>query len=373
MERKNGNIYLKILLNIVIYALLIFIIFYFGPRILGFFLPFVVAWIIALIANPLVHFLENKINLRRKYSSVLIIIIVLGVIVLGLYSVISFVIEQSVLLVNELPSIASTLSKTLDQVVINLNETVSGLPQIIQEPVMELGESIRINVIAFISDARIPEATIGFTRNIFDYILFLILVFIASYFFIKDNDSILNRLKSITPKSVQERYDLIQYHFKYAVGGYVKAQLKLMLMVIIILYIGFKFLGTNYAFLIALITGFIDLLPILGTGFIIWPWAAVEFILGNYVDGTILLAIYLICQFLKNVLQPKVVGDSVGIDTLTTFVLMFIGYQLRGVTGLILAVPFGLILYNLYKVGMFDNIIRGFKILFRDINEYRKF
>lgn len=373
MKRKNGNIYLKILINILIYALVIFVVVYLGPRILRFFLPFVVAWVIALIANPLVHFLENKIKLRRKYSSVLIIIVVIAIITFALYGIFSFIVEQSVILVNELPAIAASATRTLDQVIINLNETLGGLPEVVQEPLMELGESIRVNVIAFISDARIPEATIGFTRNILDYLIFLVIVFIASYFFIKDSDSIINTIKEHTPPSIKEKYDLIIYHFKYAVGGYVKAQLKLMLMVIIILYIGFKIIGTQYAFLIALITGFVDLLPILGTGFVIWPWAAVEFILGNYFVGTVLLVFYVICQVLKNVLQPKVVGDTIGIDTLTTFILMFIGYQFAGVLGLILAVPIGLILYNLYKVGMFDNIIRGFKIITKDINEYRKF
>lgn len=373
MERKDGNIYLKILVNILIYALIFFVVVYLGPRVLSFFLPFVVAWIIAWIANPLVQFMENKINLRRKYSSVLIIIFVIGLVVFGLYALVSFIIEQSVALVDELPSIATTITTTLDQVVYNLNETLSGMPLAIQEPIIELGESIRINVIAFISNASIPEATLGFTRNIFDYILFTILVFIASYFLIKDNDRILNTVKEATPATVLEKYDLIQYHFKYAVGGYVQAQLKLMLMVIVILYIGFKFIGARYAFLLAILTGIIDLLPILGTGFVIWPWAVIELILGNYFNASLLMIIYVVCQFLKNILQPKVVGDSVGVDALTTFVLMFIGYQLKGVTGLILAVPIGLILFNLYQVGMFDNIIRGFKILFKDINAYRKF
>lgn len=373
MEKRSENIYIKILVNIIIYIAVILFMIFLGPKIFRFFLPFIIAWFIAWIANPFVQFLDRRLNLVRQYSSILIIFMVITLVVFGSYLIISVVIERSAALISELPDIVETINSTLNQVTLNLNQMLSRVPLVIQEPIIELEESIRLSIITFLSDARIPEATIDFTRNIFDYIIFTVIVFIASYFFIKDNNRITTKLKQITPDNVRAQYELVQYHFKYAVGGYVKAQLKLMGIVIVILYIGFKIINIRYAFLIALIAGFVDLLPILGTGFIIWPWAAIELILGNYFIATFLIVLYVICQFIKNILQPKIVGDTVGIDALTTFVLMFIGFRLSGVFGLILSVPVGLILYNLYKVGMFDNIIRGFKILFKDINEYRKF
>ena len=115
------------------------------------------------------------------------------------------------------------------------------------------------------------------------------------------------------------------------------------------------------------------MLPVFGTGFILWPWALIEFILGNYFVAMYLMGIYVVCQIIKNALQPKMVGDSVGIDPLATLLFMYIGYRLGGIIGLIVAIPIGLIIANLYRAGMFDNIIRGLKILTKDINQYRKF
>jgi predicted PurR-regulated permease PerM len=86
-----------------------------------------------------------------------------------------------------------------------------------------------------------------------------------------------------------------------------------------------------------------------------------------------LIVVYLVCQITKQLLQPKMVGDSIGISPLSTLVFMFIGYRFYGVLGMILGIPVGMVCVNLYRIGAFDRIIRGFKIIARDINDFRKF
>ena len=373
MERKNENIYFKILINILIYALVILFIFLLAPDLLRFFLPFIIAWFIAWIANPLVQFLEKRLKIVRNYSSVLIIFLVIGLIAFLLYALGRFVFVQVSILINDFPNIVKIVSDTFDQVNANLSQILSGLPVAIQDPIYQFGESLRVSLNNFIANARLPEATLGFTRNLGDYLLFIITMFITAYFFIKDRETILGKMRGKTPDGILEKFELIKDQFNYALSGYVKAQLKIMVVVVIILYIGFKIIGTRFAFLLALLTGFVDILPIFGTGFVLWPWAIIEVILGNYVDAIVLMSLYLVTQLIKNIIQPKLVGDSVGLNPLTTLIFMYTGYQIAGFIGLILSIPTGLILRSLYRVGVFDNIIRGFKILVHDINDYRKF
>ncbi|HHU73590.1 MAG TPA: AI-2E family transporter, partial [Clostridiales bacterium] len=151
------------------------------------------------------------------------------------------------------------------------------------------------------------------------------------------------------------------------------AQFKIMLVLTIVMFVGFEILRVDYSFLLALGIAFLDFLPVFGTGAILWPWAVVSMISGNYFMAVGLIVIYLICQILKQVLQPKMVGDSIGISPLATLIFMFIGYKFYGVLGMILGIPIGMVLINLYRIGMFDRIIRGFKIIIHDINEFRKF
>ena len=66
-------------------------------------------------------------------------------------------------------------------------------------------------------------------------------------------------------------------------------------------------------------------------------------------------------------------GDSIGISLLSILVFLYIGYRLYGVIGMIIGVPLGMVVVNLYRIGMFDRLIRGFKIIIHDLNEFRKF
>lgn len=373
MERRKENIYLKIFVNILIFVVVALFVIFLAPGLLRFFLPFILAWLIAWIANPLVQFLEKRLKIVRNYSSVIIIFLVIGLIASILYALGRFLFIQISLLVNDFPNIVALISETFDQVNYNLSEILSGLPEAVQEPIYQLETSLRLSLNNFIANARLPEATLGITRNLGDYLLFVITMFITAYFFIKDRDTILAKIRSKTPESVLEKFDLIKNQFNYALGGYIKAQFKMMLVVSAILYVGLKLIGTRFSFLIALLIGFIDLLPIFGTGFVLWPWTVVELILGNYFDAVVLISLYVVCQLIKNIIQPKLVGDSVGLNPMATLFLMYVGYEIAGFLGLILSIPAALVLINLYRIGMFDNIIRGFKILITDINEFRKF
>jgi predicted PurR-regulated permease PerM len=96
-------------------------------------------------------------------------------------------------------------------------------------------------------------------------------------------------------------------------------------------------------------------------------------ITGNYVRAIGLVVIYLICQVVKQILQPKMVGDSIGLHPLTTLIFMFIGYKQYGVFGMIIGIPIGMVLVNMYRIGMFERLIKGFRIIAHDLNEFRKF
>ena len=158
-----------------------------------------------------------------------------------------------------------------------------------------------------------------------------------------------------------------------AIGGYLKACFQIMIVVFVILFTIFLIMGQKYAALIALITAFLDFLPFLGTGIILTPWAIYEIITGDYKAAVILVAAYFISLFVHRILEPKLIGDSVGMSPFLTLISMFIFYRLIGMLGLIVGIPIAMVLQAFYEGGVFDNTIRGIKILVKDINEYRKF
>ena len=165
---------------------------------------------------------------------------------------------------------------------------------------------------------------------------------------------------------------MIRDNFGKAFGGYFKAQFKIMIVITLILFIGLEILRVDYSFVIALIIAFLDLLPVLGTGTVLGPWTVIEIFNGNYLFAVGLVALYIICQVVKQVLQPKMVGDSIGMNPLLTLFFMFVGYKFGGMAGLIIGIPVGMVLVNFYQAGVFDDVIADFKTVAADINNLRK-
>ena len=140
----------------------------------------------------------------------------------------------------------------------------------------------------------------------------------------------------------------------------------------IILILGFMIIGINFSFLLALLIAFLDFLPFLGTAISFVPWAIYEFMIGNYRLAISLLVLYAVTQLVRQAIQPKFVGDSVGLNPLLTLVLIYIGYKVGSVLGMIFAVPIGMIVINLFKAGAFDYILNDVKILVEGVLSLRK-
>ena len=164
---------------------------------------------------------------------------------------------------------------------------------------------------------------------------------------------------------------MVMDNLKYAVGGYFKAQLKIMVVVFSILLIGFLLLGVHFSFLLAFLIAFLDFLPFFGTGTALIPWAFYKFMTGEYKMTAGLIVLYGITQLVRQLIQPKLVGDSMGMKPLVTLVFLYAGYRIGGVFGMIFAVPVGLIAINLYKAGAFDYILVDVKILLEGVLSLR--
>ena len=159
-----------------------------------------------------------------------------------------------------------------------------------------------------------------------------------------------------------------------ALAGYLKACFKIGIIIFFVLWFIFGVvIGAKYSALLALVTAFLDFLPFLGTGIIITPWAIYCIITGEYVTVVILAVAYVISLLTHRLLEPKLIGDSVGMSPFATLISMFICYRLIGMLGLIVGIPIGMILIAFHEQGVFESQIRGIKILAHDINEYRKY
>jgi len=218
------------------------------------------------------------------------------------------------------------------------------------------------NIVGNISTPTVSAAG-KVAKSIPSILIGTIVTFVSAYFFISDRDEVLRWAKKVTPDPIVSRMTMVCDNLKYAVGGYFKAQLKIMGVVFVILMIGFMLMGLNFTFILAIFIAFLDFLPFFGTGTALIPWALYKFLVGDYKTVVGLVILYGVTQLVRQLIQPKLVGDSMGMNPLLTLVFLYMGYRVGGIFGMIFAVPVGLIVINLYKAGAFDYILNDVRIL----------
>lgn len=347
---------------------------YFGYKLLGFFMPFVIGWLIASVASPVVVWLERRMNLIKKWGSALIIISVLGLVGLLIYLSVSTLAREIAILTQDIPDMYQDLESGMDTIGESLNGIFRMLPSGIRtgwHTMMNNLDQTMGEIIGRLSEPTVSAAG-RFAMGIPSALVATIVTFISAYFFIADREEVLLWAKRIAPDALVTRMTMVVDNFKYAVGGYFKAQFKIMAVVYVLLAAGFLILRVHFAFLLALLIAFLDFLPFFGTGTALLPWVFYKFMMGEYRMVVGLLILYGVTQLVRQLIQPKLVGDSMGLNPLVTLALLYAGYKMGGVLAMIFAVPVGMIVINLHKAGAFDYILDDVRILAEGILSLRE-
>lgn len=372
--RQSIKTYLKVILNLITALIVLLLCIFLLPKCIFFFMPFVIGWIISLIAAPVVRFFEEKLKVRRKGASVIVIVAVLSAVILLFYGIGAKLIKEGISFVNELPMLWEGIMEEFNQVGENLEGVYNRLPEDMQQTLDNIGSQMGEYFGSLMEGVGRPtfEAVGNVAKQLPDIFLGVVMCILSAYFFVADKSYMSNIMKKYVPDSVRYRFDLIRRSFRNAVGGYFKAQFKIECWIYILLVIGLLALHVRYALLVALGIAFLDFLPVFGTGTVMIPWAVIEILSKDYKMAVGLLIIWCVGQLVRQMIQPKIVGDSIGVDAIPTLFLLFIGYKAAGVLGMILAVPIGIIVMNLYEEGVFDTTKQSIQILMAGFNKFRR-
>lgn len=338
------------------------------------FAPFVVGWIIACIANPVVCWLDKKLKIKRRLGSALMIVLVIGAVIGLSYLIISMLIREIGGWMVSLPTVFQSVTVEMKK----LTNDLSGIFKVLPQSVKDVGSGFVDNLGDVLGSlaTNLSVPTMSFAgvvaKQIPSIVIGTFMVILSAYFFVADRDSVLLWVKQVIPDSVYQRVSMATSYFKFAVGGYFIAQFKIMVVVSTILFVGLCILKVEYAFVLAILIGLLDFLPFFGTGTAFVPWCIYTVLTGDYMRALFLLIIYVTTQVVRQLIQPKLVGDEVGLKPLPTLLLIYVGYKLGGFLWMILAVPLGMILINMYKSGGFDYILDDVKILVKGIKSLRE-
>ncbi len=366
--------YWKVIVSLTFSLLATALVIIIGVSAIRFLAPFVIGWLIACIANPVVCWLDKKIKMKKKFGSALIIVLVISAVIGLTYLIISWLIKELGSWILSLPALYNGITTELQEVATNLSGILKMLPQGLKEAGNDFLHNIGSTLGSVVAD--LSEPTVVWAGDVAKQIPAIIIgIFVAvlsAYFFVADRETFVAWIKKATPKAVYDRLSMAVSHFKHAVGGYFIAQFKIMLVICVILFIGLSLLKVEYALVLSILIGFLDFLPFFGTGTAFVPWCLYTLLTGDYMRALFLLIIYVITQVVHHMIQPKLVGDEVGLNPLPTLFFIYLGYKLGGFIWMILAVPLGIIIIKMHEAGAFDYILNDVKILIKGIKSLRE-
>ena len=347
----NFRKYMGIILNIVVPLAIIYAVCVWGLRLVVFFLPFVIGWIVAMIANPLVRFLERKLKIVRRHGSVILVVGVLGLVIFGFYGLCSWLFQEMTEFVQALPEIYGSVQGEVNQAYARIGGLLKYLPADTENTIGAILE----NAGGYIGDFVQKIAASAGGR--------VVRTFLA------DHDRIVETVKQFTPEPVLKYGRMVRKDARTLIGGYFLAQFKIMFVIAIVLVIGMLILGVPYGIFLGIGIAILDFLPMFGTGTALIPWAVVKLFTGEYGYAVGLIVLYVLTQGIRQVIQPKIVGDSMGLPTLATLFFLYLGFKFRGIAGMIIAVPIGILFIRFYEYGAFDGLIRNVKLLAEEIRK----
>ncbi|WP_044022517.1 sporulation integral membrane protein YtvI [Bacillus sp. SG-1] len=328
--------------------------------------PFIIALVIALLINPIVNFLERKSKMPRGLAVALSLFLIIGVFIGLITLLITEIVSGANYLANVLPQHVTTLVEYFEnfiaaqvipfyhQIIGLFKNLEAGQQGAIMENIQAAGEKIASSAGDFLQNffQRLPNL-VSWIPNAATVLIFSAL---ATFFISKDWYHLSEKFSKYVPVKAATSGRRVFHDLKKALFGFIRAQFTLISITAVIVLIGLLILRVDYAITIALVTGLVDILPYLGTGAVFVPWIIYELITGNIGLGVGLGVLYLVVVVQRQIMEPKVLSSSIGLDPLATLIALFVGFKLVGFLGLILGPVTLVILSTLRNAGVFQDL-----------------
>lgn len=309
-------------------------------------LPFLTAWLIAAVLQTPVRRIVEKTGWKRKPVCIILVVLFSGMLVALLYSLLnSLIFRARALLV--------FLGENMDKITAFFSDWSQKLKSLLQSlPFLrEGGEgSVAAEVLAAMDDffgdmlgeftqvlsAKIPAWIGGLAARIPSVLLFLVMTLLAAVYISCDYEKLARFCREHLPRRISGFFARLSRHGTRTVKQYLRAYVLLMAITFFLLLTGFLILGVSYPAGLALLVALVDVLPVLGVGTVLIPWALISFCTGNLFWGIGLTVLYIVVVVLRQILEPRIVGASIGLHPLLTLFSMYVGLKLFGIGGLVL-------------------------------------
>jgi len=309
--------------------------------------PFIVAWIIAFFLQPAAGWLHKRTRVPRKLCAILLTTLLFAlagtVIVLAVVRAVTELANLSENLAAYIPGIAALTDR-----VAAWFEGITGGPQALGGLVPSIQQSVTSGLTDAAKQlgASLPGILAAIFSSVPKILFFTALLVVSAYYIGADYDRINRFVLLQIPSRVRSVIIEIKNIFKRTIYRYFRAYAILAFITFLELYIGFLIIRINYAILLAAAVCVVDVLPVLGVGTVLIPWGVYSLFTGDIYTGAALLILYGAILVMRNILEPRIVGRSIGLYPLLTLISMYVGFRIFGVAGMVLLPMSAVLLIN---------------------------
>ena len=309
---------------------------------LGIFLPFAISFIIVALSRPIINKMCKRRRVPKKFASILVISVMLFLIIYLTVICISYGVKQLGTITNNILDNLSKeenfLSSAFDYIegmktkFPFLNKILPGMDESLYSILADtIGNGFKA------LSGKLTSVVAGFISSLPIFIIMVVVILLSLFYFSKDYDLISKKIESTMPKGVMSKLPIIKKDILGMTIKYIKAYAILLLITLVQLFSGFLILGINNSFILSILISFVDMLPVLGVGTVLIPWAIVELIMGNTFVGIGLIVLFIIIYIVRQFAEPKILSGQMNVHPLVTLFAMYAGLKILGIGGMIIA------------------------------------
>jgi len=369
MPESQRSLYARLLLRAVLWTAGVLAAIFVAPPLLSLFAPFIIAYLLAAMLNPLVSKVRAKIGAPRKALSILLVGLVYIALLALIFMVVRAVFGQALALAANLPSIlggfqsvirfmSDSMEGYLEYLPPDIRYTLTG---IVNNVAQWLGAVIQGLFLALLATARPASMRIG------SWALQSVFAVIAAYYFTAEYHLHGDWMRRHLGKSVFAKYHMIKNAIQSALGKYLKAQLIMGTICFMLMFPALLLYGQSYAFLIALCIAILDFLPFFGAPALLLPWGTIVMLGGDIQKGVFLFALMAVFFMIRRVFEPKIVGGAAGLHPMVALVGIYVGIRLGGILGALLGPVLLMAAISIVRAGVFGDAIADVKSAGADV------
>jgi len=321
--------------------------------------PIFWGFVIFMLIEPFARFLHRR-GLKKILATTISTMLLL-LIVLAAVTILGVVFTKQVMgLFEILPGYITQIQDKVADIAAYLQTQISTLPSGIEDKAKEYSGDISSNVLKALKSMfdNLVTSLTTFSSTLIGIIVNLSMGLILAFFLSIEIDTWKRLAQAKTPSTFKKAFEFLRVNVIKGITSYIKSQLKLLSITFIIVFVSLLLLGVRNAFALSVLCAIIDVLPLLGVSAFFIPWITYALIVGDTTLGLWLIAILAVVVIVRQILEPKITGESLGVSAFTMLVFMVLSLSLFGVMGLIMSPVLIILIKALYDQGYLRRWIR---------------